>query len=250
MADNLSASASTSLSNETHLFCNSLSPPNLHQPRTHKNLFFPLKIHPSNPNLRVSSRVSLQEPPAANTVSQNSGAPIEEKPISKSTAWLAESLDSCARAPVEEDVSSVLNILGDGVLEQDAVIVLNGMSNTETAPLVLDYFRKRLKVKREVVLYNVTMKVFRKCKDLIGAENLFTKMLEKGVKPDNVTFSTLISCARQCSLPEKEVEWFEKMSSFGCEPDKSWQCGTCVEFVRSREEREMAARRGNFFDVD
>ncbi|XP_012828654.1 PREDICTED: pentatricopeptide repeat-containing protein At4g16390, chloroplastic-like [Erythranthe guttata] len=200
MADNLSASASTSLSNETHLFCNSLSPPNLHQPRTHKNLFFPLKIHPSNPNLRVSSRVSLQEPPAANT--------------------LAESLDSCARAPVEEDVSSVLNILGDGVLEQDAVIVLNGMSNTETAPLVLDYFRKRLKVKREVVLYNVTMKVFRKCKDLIGAENLFTKMLEKGVKPDNVTFSTLISCARQCSLPEKEVEWFEKMPSFGCEPDK------------------------------
>ncbi|XP_012844398.1 PREDICTED: pentatricopeptide repeat-containing protein At4g16390, chloroplastic-like [Erythranthe guttata] len=200
MADNLSASASTSLSNETHLFCNSLSPPNLHQLRTHKNLFFPLKIHPSNPNLRVSSRVSLQEPPAANT--------------------LAESLDSCARAPVEEDVSSVLNILGDGVLEQDAVIVLNGMSNTETAPLVLDYFRKRLKVKREVVLYNVTMKVFRKCKDLIGAENLFTKMLEKGVKPDNVTFSTLISCARQCSLPEKEVEWFEKMPSFGCEPDK------------------------------
>ncbi|EYU18147.1 hypothetical protein MIMGU_mgv11b009331mg, partial [Erythranthe guttata] len=212
MADNLSASASTSLSNETHLFCNSLSPPNLHQPRTHKNLFFPLKIHPSNPNLRVSSRVSLQEPPAANTVSQNSGAPIEEKPISKSTAWVNP------KSP--QDVSSVLNILGDGVLEQDAVIVLNGMSNTETAPLVLDYFRKRLKVKREVVLYNVTMKVFRKCKDLIGAENLFTKMLEKGVKPDNVTFSTLISCARQCSLPEKEVEWFEKMPSFGCEPDK------------------------------
>ncbi|KAL7142873.1 hypothetical protein ABFS83_08G153900 [Erythranthe nasuta] len=243
MAYNLSASPSTSLSHETHLFCNSLSPPNLHQLRTHKNLFFPLKIHPSNPNLRVSSRVSLQELPAASAASQNSETPIGEKPISKSTAWvnpksprasklrqkshdyrhasllkLAESLDSCA--PVEEDVSSVLNILGGGVLEQDAVIVLNGMSNTETAPLVLDYFRKRLKVKREVVLYNVTMKVFRKCKDLIGAENLFSKMLEKGVKPDNVTFSTLISCARQCSLPEKAVEWFEKMPSFGCEADK------------------------------
>lgn len=131
---------------------------------------------------------------------------------------LAESLNSCR--PVEEDVSGVLDILGAEILEQDAVIVLNSMSNAENALVVLNYFQKRLKIRREVVLYNVTLKVFRKCKDLDGAEALFSVMLEKGVKPDNVTFSTIISCARQCSLPERAIEWFEKMSSFGCEPDE------------------------------
>ncbi|KAJ7946435.1 Pentatricopeptide repeat-containing protein [Quillaja saponaria] len=44
-------------------------------------------------------------------------------------------------------------------------------------------------------------------------------MLERGVKPDTVTFSTIINCARRSSLPNKAVEWFEKMPSFGCDPD-------------------------------
>ncbi|KAK4434775.1 Pentatricopeptide repeat-containing protein, chloroplastic [Sesamum alatum] len=232
MAYSLSSSPSSSLSRETHLFCNSLSPPDLFQLRTHKNLNFPLKTKSS---LRISSSLSLQE--------LNANADEKGVASSKSHVWvnpksprasklrqksydfryaslvkLAESLNSCS--PVEEDVCSVLNILGDSVVEQDAVIILNNMSNPETALVVLNYFQKRLRVSREVVLYNVTLKVFRKCKDLNGAESLFSYMLEKGVKPDNVTFSTIISCARQCSLPEKAVEWFEKMPSFGCEPDE------------------------------
>lgn len=131
---------------------------------------------------------------------------------------IAESLDSCA--PSEDAISGVLGILGDKIVEQDAVAILNNMSNnSEAAALVLDYFLKRMKMSREVVLYNVTLKVFRKCKELSRAENLFSLMLERGIKPDNFTFSTIISCARLSSLPEKAVEWFEKMPSFGCEPD-------------------------------
>lgn len=130
---------------------------------------------------------------------------------------IAESLNSCN--PTDEDVSTVLNRLGDNVLEQDAVIVINNMKNSETAPIALKIFQKKFKPSREVILYNVTLKVFRKCKDVDGAEKVFAEMLERGVKPDNVTFSTLISCARMSSLPGKAVEWFEKMPSFGCDPD-------------------------------
>ncbi|KAK9267125.1 hypothetical protein L1049_009544 [Liquidambar formosana] len=130
---------------------------------------------------------------------------------------VAESLNSCN--PSYEDVSSVLIGLGDNILEQDAVIVLNNMSNSETALLALKFFQQKLKASREVIPYNVTLKVFRKCRDFGGAENLFDEMLEKGVKPDNVTFSTLITCARMCSLPNKAVELFEKMPKFGCDPD-------------------------------
>lgn len=130
---------------------------------------------------------------------------------------IAESLNSCV--PVEDSVYTVLDKLSGNIVEQDAVIILNNMSNPETAPLVLRYFQGKLKVVREFVLYNVCLKVFRKCKDLPGAENLFDEMLQRGVKPDNVTFSTIISCCRICSMPAKAVEWFEKMPSYGVEPD-------------------------------
>ncbi|KAL6538573.1 Pentatricopeptide repeat-containing protein, chloroplastic [Orobanche gracilis] len=245
MAYYLSASPSTSLCHGTYLFCNSFSSPNLLQFKTNKNLDFPLRLHPKRNSLLVTSEVSLQEP-ALDTVSEDfeKSPTADEKPTSspKSHSWvnpkspralelkqktseyryasfvkLAESLNSCS--PVEEDISGVLNVLGDKIAKKLAVIVLNNMSNTETAPLVLSYFQKRLKTSIDVVLYNVTLKLFRKCKDFGGAENLFDEILQRGVKPDNITFSTIISCAKQCSLPEKSVEWFEKMSSFGCEPD-------------------------------
>ena len=130
---------------------------------------------------------------------------------------MAESLNSCS--PNEEDVAEVLRGLGDRILEQDAVTVINNMVNPETAYLALRYFQQRLKLSREVILYNVTLKVFRKCRDFDRAEKLFDEMLERGVKPVNTTFSTMITCARLCSFPHKAVEWFEKMPSFGCVPD-------------------------------
>lgn len=130
---------------------------------------------------------------------------------------VAESLNSDGLS--QSDVIDILKGLGDRILEQDAVVVLNNMVNPENALLSLNYFQQRFKLKREVILYNVTLKVFRKCKDLERAEKLFDEMLERGIKPDNVTFSTLISCSRMCYLPDKAVEWFEKMPSFGCNPD-------------------------------
>ncbi|KAL3614930.1 hypothetical protein CASFOL_040591 [Castilleja foliolosa] len=238
MAYNLSASPSYSLSH-----CNSLSHPNLFLLKTHKNLNFLQKFNPPKPSLRISANVSLQEPETYpfSEVSKTPDENAATKP--KTYIWvnpkssrasklerdsdgyryaslvkIAESLDSCSST--EEDVSGILNILGDKIPEQDAVNILNNMSKALNVPLVLSYFQKRLKMRREVVLYNVAFKVYRKCKDLDGAEKLFDEMLQRGVKPDNFTFSTLISCARQCSLPAKSVEWFEKMSSFGCEPDK------------------------------
>ncbi|KAH6795869.1 hypothetical protein C2S51_036855 [Perilla frutescens var. frutescens] len=242
MAYNLSAPPSYSLPYEAGLFWSSLSPLNLSHLRTLKNLSFPLKLHRFKPSFHIFAKVSLQEPPL-NAVNQDSKIP-DGKTISpsKSYVWvnpkspqasklrqkandywyasllkIAESLNSCA--PFEDAISGVLDILGENIVEKDAVIILNNMSNIETAPLVLNYFLKRSRMSREVVLYNLTLKVFRKSKNLVRADNLFDLMLEQGIKPDNFTFSTIISCARLVSWPEKAVEWYEKMPSFGCELD-------------------------------
>ncbi|KAI3870575.1 hypothetical protein MKX03_022768 [Papaver bracteatum] len=130
---------------------------------------------------------------------------------------VAVALNSCDST--EEDVFKVLNSLGENPSEQDAVIVLNSMENPDTALIALKYLQEKSKPKKRVILYNVTLKVFRKSRNLDGAELLFDEMLKKGVLPDNITFSTIISCARMCSLPNKAVEWFEKMPSFGLNPD-------------------------------
>ncbi|KAL8228221.1 hypothetical protein R6Q57_015805 [Mikania cordata] len=131
---------------------------------------------------------------------------------------VAEALNSCL--PVEEDVFSILNCnLGSKLIEQDGVIILNNMSDPRKARIVLKYFQDKCDLNREVVLYNVTLKVFRKNKDLDGAEKVFDEMLQRCVTPDNVTFSTMIGCSRMRSLPGKAVEWFEKMPAFGIQPD-------------------------------
>ncbi|KAG2395616.1 hypothetical protein LR48_Vigan09g200500 [Vigna angularis] len=132
---------------------------------------------------------------------------------------LAESLNSCT--PTAQHVSTILKGLRDNVSESDAVFILDKMVNSVTAPFVLRYFLDKIKPygDTEVILFNITLKAFRKSRDFEGAEKLFDEMIQRGVKPDNITFSTLINSARMCSLPNKAVEWFEKLPSFGCEPD-------------------------------
>ncbi|KAG2688630.1 hypothetical protein I3760_09G105500 [Carya illinoinensis] len=242
-------SSPSSLFHDRQPFCNSLSSPR--KPILRSLTFFsqPNPLQPQPKTLFQIRHVSIQDPIPQET---HKASPSEDSNTkypdgksgssSRSYIWVnprspkasrlrrhsydaryaslakvAESLNSCN--PNEEDVAEVLGALGDRILEQDAVIVLNNAMNPDTALLALRYFQQRLKPNREVVLYNVTIKVFRKCRDLVGAEKLFDEMLERGLKPDNVTFSTLITCARMCSLPNKAVEWFEKMPTFGCDPD-------------------------------
>ncbi|XP_073225858.1 pentatricopeptide repeat-containing protein At4g16390, chloroplastic-like [Cicer arietinum] len=155
---------------------------------------------------------------------------------------LAESLDLCD--PTQQQVYAILNGFGnDGVSERDAVFILNKMTNPKTAPIVLNYLRDKVQHVREngMVLYNVTLKVCRKCKDFEGAQKVFDEMLQRGIKPNNITFTTMINCARMAALPDKAVEWFEKMPGFGCEPDAITCSAMVCAFARTNHV-DMAQR--------
>lgn len=242
-------SSSSSLLHDRHSFCSSISSSHKLKlrPFTFSHKFSSLTSL-SRTNLHVN-HVSLQEPITQATKEVDSSEEADSQdpvgnssPSSKSYIWvnprsprakllqkksydarysflvkIADSLNSCS--PSEEEVSEILKGLGNRVLEQDAVTVINNMENFETAPIALKLFQRKIKPSREVILYNVTLKVFKKSREYEKAEKLFDEMLQRGVKPDNVTFSTIISCARVSNLHMKAVEWFEKMPSFGCEPD-------------------------------
>ncbi|KAJ8759210.1 hypothetical protein K2173_004648 [Erythroxylum novogranatense] len=200
----------------------------LHQPRTslyvtHVSLQDPIQQEAEKENnlqypdgkVSVSSKSYIWVNPNSPRASRLRKRSYDSKYTS--LVKVAEVLNSCN--PNEEEVSRVLSEFGDNVLEQDAVVIINNMSNPENAVLVLKYFRGKMEFNREVILYNVVLKVFRKCRDLNGAGKLFEEMLGRGIKPDNATFSTIISCARLSGLYDKAVEWFEKIPSFGLSPD-------------------------------
>ncbi|KAK7332428.1 hypothetical protein VNO80_29180 [Phaseolus coccineus] len=179
-----------------------------------------------SPSLSKNSIWVNPKSPRAKQLWKNSSH-VMSSPLTK----LSKSLDSCN--PTCEHVSEILNVLGDNILERDAVIILDAMANPYNALLAVNHFKQKIKPSSHVILYNVTLKLFREVKDFEGAEKLFDEMLQRGVHPNLITFSTVISCASMCSLPHKAVKWFEMMPSFGCEPDNNLSSSMIYAYART-----------------
>ncbi|CAN0890810.1 Pentatricopeptide repeat-containing protein At4g16390, chloroplastic [Linum grandiflorum] len=239
--------------------CNSLSSTSSSRDQKPKPFKLPAFSSPqSKPSLHFASRVSLQDSVSLkedDTIGDPNGKPPSP---AKSFVWVnpksaraaelrveshdtryatlvkaAQALDSCS--PDDAQVRSVLNGLGHQLSEQGSVVVINNMTNSDTALLALRYFVDNLKCKRPEILYNVTMKIFRNSRRMSDAEKLFDEMLQRGVAPDNVTFSTIISCAKVSAMPDKIVEWFERMSSFRVTPDEHTICTMIDAYGRAGE---------------
>ncbi|XP_058726646.1 pentatricopeptide repeat-containing protein At4g16390, chloroplastic-like [Vicia villosa] len=113
-----------------------------------------------------------------------------------------------------------------------AGFILNNMSKRNNAMLVFDYFREKIDPVKHVILYNVMMKLFRESKEFEKAEKLFDEMLQRRVKPNVITFSTMINCAALCSMHHKAVEWFEMMPLFECEQDGKFLLSMIILYAR------------------
>lgn len=131
---------------------------------------------------------------------------------------LAQRLDACEGS--REEVSGLLGSLGDQPDPKEAVFIINNLQSWEKAYLAFQYFKAKEGFSVDLILYNVTMKLLRKGRQWDLVEQLVEQLVGEGMKPDNFTFSTVISCARQCNLPHKAVEWFERINGLGCAPDE------------------------------
>nr|UPT49343.1 pentatricopeptide repeat protein AaPPR280 [Agave angustifolia] len=223
------AAASPSQLHSLSYSSSSLLSPWLKPPKTRNPSLYPSLNKSSSLSPKLSVQTQQPEtqnpnPPFKNSIWVNPNsprAPLLRRHSSDSRyarlSKLAQSLNSPDLD--ESAIANLLNSLRPNPTEQDAVIVLDNMENTTNALAALSWFQNKIKVNKEVILYNVTLKVVRKSKNWSLVESFLKKMIEKGVQPDNVTFSTVISCARFCNLPAKAVEWFERMPEFGLNPD-------------------------------
>ncbi|EPS71054.1 hypothetical protein M569_03703 [Genlisea aurea] len=103
---------------------------------------------------------------------------------------------------------------------EDALLLLNGMHSWQKSLLFLNWAKTQNAFPLETILYNVAMKSLRFGKQFQHVENLALEMIEKGIELDNITYSTIISCAKRCSHFDKAVEWFERMYRTGLIPDE------------------------------
>lgn len=70
-------------------------------------------------------------------------------------------------------------------------------------------------------------------------ENLANEMIENGVELDNITYSTIITCAKRCNLFDKAVQWFERMYKTGLMPDEVTYSAVLDVYAKLRKVEEV-----------
>lgn len=114
---------------------------------------------------------------------------------------------------VLENNSSSLN-------SDDALLVLNNLKPWKKTLLFFNWIKTQNLFPVETIFYNVTMKSLRFGRQFQHIEDLAYEMINNGAELDNITYSTIITCAKRCNLFDKAVEWFERMYKTGLMPDE------------------------------
>ncbi|XP_027335170.1 pentatricopeptide repeat-containing protein At5g46580, chloroplastic [Abrus precatorius] len=103
---------------------------------------------------------------------------------------------------------------------ENALLMLNTLKPWQKTHLFLNWIKTQNLLPMETIFYNVTMKSLRFGKQFQLIEELAHQMIDNEIQLDNITYSTIISCAKKCNLSDKAVHWFERMYKTGLMPDE------------------------------
>ncbi|KAH1118583.1 hypothetical protein GYH30_047375 [Glycine max] len=109
------------------------------------------------------------------------------------------------------------------ISRENALLILNTLKPWQKTNLFLNWIRTQNLLPMETIFYNVTMKSLRFGKQFGLIEELAHQMIDNGVPLDNITYSTIISCAKKCNLYDKAVHWFERMYKTSLMPDEEME---------------------------
>ncbi|XP_076906203.1 pentatricopeptide repeat-containing protein At5g46580, chloroplastic-like [Bidens hawaiensis] len=103
---------------------------------------------------------------------------------------------------------------------ENALLVLNSLKPWEKTLLFFNWLKTLDSLPMETIFYNVTMKSLRFGRQFHLIEDLSNEMIDHDIPLDNITYSTIITCAKRSNLFDKAVEWFERMYKTGLMPDE------------------------------
>ncbi|RVX14442.1 Pentatricopeptide repeat-containing protein, chloroplastic [Vitis vinifera] len=75
---------------------------------------------------------------------------------------------------------------------------------------------------------------------------LANEMISTGVELDNITYSTIITCAKRCNLFDKAVKWFERMYKTGLMPDEVTYSAILDVYAKLGKVEEMFGEAGDY----
>ncbi|KAI4327257.1 hypothetical protein L6164_019741 [Bauhinia variegata] len=130
----------------------------------------------------------------------------------------AQKLNDCDDS--EGDFLAALEEIPQPLTRDNALLVLNSLRPWQKAYLFFNWLKSRNLFPLETIFYNVTMKSLRFGRQFQLIEDLANEMIENKIELDNITYSTIISCAKKCNLPDRAVHWFERMYKTGLMPDE------------------------------
>eukprot|EP00252_Welwitschia_mirabilis_P022878 TRINITY_DN6317_c0_g1_i1.p1 TRINITY_DN6317_c0_g1~~TRINITY_DN6317_c0_g1_i1.p1 ORF type:complete len:695 (-),score=114.35 TRINITY_DN6317_c0_g1_i1:185-2269(-) len=138
---------------------------------------------------------------------------------------LIHSLNSCPDSS-QEAISAILSDQETSSFlsnPKNVGLLISRVEGWQKAYSVFQHFRSLQHqdggIYLDLVVYNLTLKRLKLEKQWALAEEVMEQLVADGVKPDNYTFSALISCARLCDLPDKAVYWYERIKEFDRSPD-------------------------------
>nr|KYP55268.1 hypothetical protein KK1_001475 [Cajanus cajan] len=130
-----------------------------------------------------------------------------------------QKLNECDKSSEAEFLTS-LEEIPRPLTRENALLILNTLKPWQKTLLFLNWVKTQNLLPMETIFYNVTMKSLRFGKQFALIEDLARQMIDTGVELDNITYSTIISCAKKCNLFDKAVHWFERMYKTGLMPDE------------------------------
>lgn len=154
--------------------------------------------------------------PSVLTLQRHRRSSISNNPRIKKLRYLIRNLNDSSLS----DFLQVLEKYPTSLNGDDALLVLNNLKPWQKTLLFLNWIKTHNLFPVKTIYYNVTMKSLRFGRQFQHIENLAFEMIHNGVELDNITYSTIITCAKRCNLFDKAVEWFEKMFKTGLIPDE------------------------------
>ncbi|KAL6547937.1 hypothetical protein OROHE_009642 [Orobanche hederae] len=120
----------------------------------------------------------------------------------------------------ESDFLAVIEGIPHPPTRENALLVLKSLRPWQKSLVFFNWVKAQNVFPMETIFYNVIMKSLRFGRQFQHIENLAFEMIEKEIALDNITYSTIITCAKRCNLFDKAVEWFGRMYKTGLMPDE------------------------------
>lgn len=105
----------------------------------------------------------------------------------------------------EEGVTLALKEFDGALTPYDVVTILNNLNSWRLALALFKWLRAERSLSLNIYTYNVMLKVLRRGRQWDLSERIALDMINVGILPDNITYSTLISCANRCNRQVHQV---------------------------------------------